>query len=267
MGQTPDRTPGPADEEGIVWEEQTSDPTQERQQTYVQGKGLVIFEHGVVRAVGEGEENAWQPPVDDLSVNTPPGSPSVGDRVIVGDSPTGDFVGHAGEIAQWSGSAWVFTTPREGSVVYVADETKLYQQTATSTPWTWEDALATGGAVFGTQPHYAESEGESTTTSTTFQSKVTFTTSSLPSGTYRCVYSAEINNANGWPTELRWRVDGTTEALPAAGEYSYDEWFAFGAEIERSLSGVVTVDVFFRTQQANKTARIRRARIALWRKD
>jgi len=147
MGQTPDRTPGPADEEGIVWEEQTSDPTQERQQTYVQGKGLVIFENGVVRAVGEGGENFWQPSVDDRDVDTPPGSPTTGYRVIVGDSPTGVFVGHAGELAQYNGTTWVFTTPKQGTFTYVKDESGLYNQTESSTPWSWE----VGSGISATQ--------------------------------------------------------------------------------------------------------------------
>lgn len=40
--------------------------------------------------------------------NTPPVSPTIGDRYIVNTAPTGAWVGHAAEIAIWSGDAWVF---------------------------------------------------------------------------------------------------------------------------------------------------------------
>jgi hypothetical protein len=64
--------------------------------------------------------------------------------VIVGESPTGDFVGHAGEIAQWNGSVWVFTTPKQGMVVYVFDEDEPYKQTAAAAPWVWGQINTTG---------------------------------------------------------------------------------------------------------------------------
>lgn len=39
---------------------------------------------------------------------TPPGSPAEGDALIVGTSPSGVFVGHAGEIAIFSNAVWSF---------------------------------------------------------------------------------------------------------------------------------------------------------------
>ena len=137
MAGNPDSVAGPRYEEAVIWEEQTSDPAIPLRQQYVQGKGLVILEDGVVRGVGEGRENVWQPPVDDRDVDTPPGSPSTGYRVIVGDSPTGDFAGHAGELAQWNGTAWVFTEPKQGMILYVRDESEQYKQASASAPWSW----------------------------------------------------------------------------------------------------------------------------------
>lgn len=144
MGRTPDASDGPRIEESILWEEQASDPTEVRQTQYVQDKGLLILADGVARSVGEGREAYHQPPVDDRDVDTPPGSPATGYRVIVGGSPTGDFSGHADEIAQWDGSAWVFTTPKQGTFTYVRDEDKFYKQTASSTPWVWGQETGTG---------------------------------------------------------------------------------------------------------------------------
>lgn len=149
MPRTPDSKDGPSYEEGIIWDPQPSDPTDELRQSYVDGKGLVILEDGIVQAVGQGREAYTQPPVDDRDVNTPPGSPVDGERVIVGSTPTGAFVGHAGEIAQWSGSAWVFTAPKQGMTTYVLDEDKLYKQTTASAPWTWKDAALPDATALG----------------------------------------------------------------------------------------------------------------------
>ncbi len=58
-----------------------------------------------------------QPAVIDRLV-TPPGSPSTGDRYIVAPSATGAWAGQDNDIAVWGGSAWTFTTPAEGWIVY-----------------------------------------------------------------------------------------------------------------------------------------------------
>jgi len=146
MGRTPDAYDGPRVDEAVIWEEQASDPTEALKSQYVTGKGLVILEDGVVRGVGESRENTWQAPVDARNVNTPPGSPATGYRVIIGSSPTGAFAGRPGEIAQWNGSAWVFTTPKQGTITTVKSENQPYKQTATTSPWSWE-IVVSGGVV------------------------------------------------------------------------------------------------------------------------
>lgn len=151
MGRTPDAYDGPRIDEAVIWEEQTSDPTEAFKTQYVQDKGLVILDDGVVRGVGEARENIWQFPSDDRDVNTPPGSPATGYRVIVGSSPTGAFVGHSGEIAQWTGTAWVFTVPKHGTQTHVKDENEPYKQTATSSPWVWAKVDTGGGLPNPTQ--------------------------------------------------------------------------------------------------------------------
>lgn len=61
---------------------------------------------------------------------TPPGSPSTGDRVLIDGTlgtATGAFAGHEDSVAQYDGSAWVFTVPTTGTFISVDDETtKLY---------------------------------------------------------------------------------------------------------------------------------------------
>lgn len=66
--------------------------------------------------------NEWQKSVIDL-LNTPPGSPATGARYLIGDTPTGAWVGKANNIAEWNGSAWVYTEPAVGMFVSVDDVT------------------------------------------------------------------------------------------------------------------------------------------------
>lgn len=68
---------------------------------------------------------AYHLSVKDRDLATPPGSPTAGDTYIVASSPTGAWAGNTGKVAVWSGSAWVFGTPRIGWVAYVEDEEKL----------------------------------------------------------------------------------------------------------------------------------------------
>ena len=55
--------------------------------------------------------DAFVTPVVSEIVDTPPGSPSVGDLVIVGTSPTDEFIGHENEMAQYLTGGWVFYIP------------------------------------------------------------------------------------------------------------------------------------------------------------
>ena len=49
---------------------------------------------------------------------TPPGSPVEGAQYIVAASPTGAWVGHAMQVAQYLGAAWHFYVPHEGWTFY-----------------------------------------------------------------------------------------------------------------------------------------------------
>ncbi|MEZ5690501.1 MAG: DUF2793 domain-containing protein [Rickettsiales bacterium] len=50
------------------------------------------------------------PVVADIA-DSPPGSPAAGDLYIVGSSPSGDFTGHANQLAQYQTGGWVFYAP------------------------------------------------------------------------------------------------------------------------------------------------------------
>ena len=55
--------------------------------------------------------DAFVTPVISEITNAPPGSPTVGDLVIVGTSGTGDFSGKDNQLAQYLTGGWVFYSP------------------------------------------------------------------------------------------------------------------------------------------------------------
>ena len=60
------------------------------------------------------------------SQNTPPISPNTGDVYLVGTVPTGAWVGHAKDIAEWNGSSWDFTDGVQGDFLYNATNALTY---------------------------------------------------------------------------------------------------------------------------------------------
>ncbi len=102
---------------------------------------------------------SWQEPVIDKDVDTPPGSPSTGDRYIVSASPaapSGAWVGHDNDIAEWNGTSWDFTAETEGFACWVDDEDSQYVFNGTS--WVKLGTTVThnnlGGIQGGTTDEY-----------------------------------------------------------------------------------------------------------------
>lgn len=83
--------------------------------------------------------------VVDKDLATPPVSPSSGDAYIVAATATDDWTGKEDNIARWNGSAWVFTAPTEGMVVWVADENLLYGYDGSA--WASAGAAVPDGAI------------------------------------------------------------------------------------------------------------------------
>ncbi len=79
------------------------------------------------------ETFSWQRPVISAE-NDPPGSPVKGDRYLVGNSPTGDFVGHEGDVAWFDGADWKFDSPTDGWCTYRSDQKRFF--VFDSTAWT-----------------------------------------------------------------------------------------------------------------------------------
>jgi hypothetical protein len=78
----------------------------------------VVNKTYVDTAISSGSGSTWLSAVLDGPLNTPPGSPSSGDRYLVGTSPTGLWAGHANAIAYYT-TSWNFTIPSAGSFVNV----------------------------------------------------------------------------------------------------------------------------------------------------
>lgn len=64
--------------------------------------------------------------VQSLGANTPPGAPTAGDMYVVGTVPTGAWAGQAGNLAQWTGTVWQFTTAEAGWLAYSVAAGKVY---------------------------------------------------------------------------------------------------------------------------------------------
>jgi len=69
------------------------------------------------------------------AVSTPPGSPSDGDRYIVGAGATGVWSGHEDDLAYWRSSSWTFMVPSEGWHCYLLNLDSWYVYQSVSTGW------------------------------------------------------------------------------------------------------------------------------------
>lgn len=122
---------------------------------------------------------------------------------------------------------------------------------------------------FGTYFQNAASEGSSTTTSTTFQQKVTMTTPSLPSGDYRIGWYFEWQHTDT-STDFRARVrlNNTTNLMEQQEEPQdggTDQWRPTSGYMVQTLSGANTIDLDYSRVGGSGTAGIRRARLEIWR--
>lgn len=109
---------------------------------------------------------------------------------------------------------------------------------------------------------FENSEGESSTTSTSWQQKLRLTTPDLPTGDYLVEWYCEIKHSNATQSEFieaRIEIGDTTEKGFSA--WAFPAWDDFsGMAFAEGISGVQTFDLDFRVQGGG-TAYIRRARI------
>lgn len=82
--------------------------------------------------------------VSGVDQDNPPDPSIAGDTWIVGPAPTAAWAGKANQLAEWSGTGWVFAEPTPWMLVGLADRTdKRWDHTLT----TWVDPLATAADV------------------------------------------------------------------------------------------------------------------------
>ncbi len=84
-------------------------------QYYISKNGTVIDSFPVIHSSGSVYTYRWSV-IDSLS--TPPVTPSEGDIYLVGTSPTGTWVGHANQIATYSGGSYTYATATAGNLLY-----------------------------------------------------------------------------------------------------------------------------------------------------
>lgn len=82
--------------------------------------------HVLVNRTSRRIEAAVNLVVTSRDLNTPPVSPSDGDRYIVGSDPIGDWFGRDNQVAYFS-AGWLFLEPIPGWIAYVASEGSYYQ--------------------------------------------------------------------------------------------------------------------------------------------
>lgn len=121
--------------------------------------------------------------------------------------------------------------------------------------------------VFGNEVQTAASLANSTTTSGTYQTKLSLITPSLPAGDYYIAWSADIGNTNAnGDSSLRFLLDGvtTTNEASAANGWAAGGYMAAGGHtVETFGIGARTLALQFLA--GSQTAQIRNARIGIWR--
>jgi len=65
-------------------------------------------------------------------LNNPPLSPVIGDRYLVDTAPTGTWLTFENQIAEWNGTAWVFTAPILNNVLYITSVLMTIRYNGTS---------------------------------------------------------------------------------------------------------------------------------------
>jgi hypothetical protein len=111
--------------------------------------------HLVFNALARAVDSLLHLAVVDRGLNTPPGMPAVGQRWIVGSAPTGEWTGHADEIAAWDGGKWVFFAPKEGFLAWVADEDAVYAWTGAQ----WAGLTAGRERLLANRTYYIRTDG------------------------------------------------------------------------------------------------------------
>jgi hypothetical protein len=122
--------------------------------------------------------------------------------------------------------------------------------------------------VFGSEYQSGESEGSSTTTSTSLVDKLTLSPTGLPAGNYIVNYSAEVGIDNALGRVIgAVKVDVTVKAGIdfSPNVAAADEESSFGGHCIVALDGNHDIKIQYASSNGSYTARICRARLVIWR--
>jgi hypothetical protein len=127
-----------------------------------------------------------------------------------------------------------------------------------------------GNILFGSEFIYEIDNTESSTNATTYQNKLTITTTAIPEGNYRLglhfEWKISKNNASFY---YRIRQDDTT-TLDEIGRPTFNDVNIYNPlnnfyYLETVASGTHHFDIEYRTASSSATAYIRNARLEFWR--
>jgi hypothetical protein len=122
--------------------------------------------------------------------------------------------------------------------------------------------------VFGAEFDYEESLAESTTTGAWTQ-KLRLTTASLPVGTYRIGWSCELRGSSNIYQDVRVRVqvnDATTLAQGNIEPKDVNSYYPVGGMSYHTVATPTTLNIDMDYgREGSQTARIRNARLEIWR--
>ena len=196
----------------------------------------------------------WQQAVIDKDLTAPPGSPSEGDRYIVGPSATGDWAGQDDKIAWYYNSAWNFDTPAEGWKTWVKDEDTTYQYTGsawestpdvdekakvsandTTTGYLEDKIVGTANKISVTVLNEGGNEQLKIDKGSDIFDKAVDDLDDVPDGTsYQRVAASEVD-ASGYVTQIN---DGTNVVTAAQAKVAYDRRAQYNAAL-----GAITFEI------------------------
>ena len=105
-------------------------------------------------------------PVETAPGDTPPPMPAEATTWLIGGTPSGDWAGHAGEIALWTEGGWRFVASQDGMIAWIRDSTAFRVRRAgnwNALPWPVAAVEIGGDQVLGPrQPAIAAPEGGAT---------------------------------------------------------------------------------------------------------
>ncbi len=117
--------------------------------------------------------------------------------------------------------------------------------------------------IFGSEYNYAKSGGESSTTSTTWQQKLGLSIPTVPSGTYRAAFTAEIKKTGSGACECRLLVDGTERAFASDNAPAWNVRASFIHPVF-AVPNTHELKIEWKATPG-ATAYIRRAKLEFWR--